>query len=63
MTAAQAFGAPQQPTMAAQQPAYAVPQQPAYAAAAAPGYTQPAAGRAPWGQPGTGVNPLTGMPY
>ena len=63
MTAAQAFGAPQQPTMATQQPAYAVPQQPAYAAAAAPGYTQPAAGRAPWGQPGTGVNPLTGMPY
>lgn len=61
MTAAQAFGAPQQPTMAAQQPAYAVPQQPAYAAD--PGYTQQAAGQAPWGQPGTGVNPLTGMPY
>ena len=54
MTAAQAFGAPQQP-------AYAVPQQPAYAAA--PGYTQQAAGQAPWGQPGTGMNPLTGMPY
>ena len=54
MTAAQAFGAPQQPVMT---PSPTMTQQPAY--------TQPqqSVGQAPWGQPGTGINPLTGMPY
>lgn len=53
-TAAQAFGTPQPQTAA-----------PQYGAATGAGYTapNPSAGRAPWGQPAGGVNPLTGMPY